>query len=105
LPVKVAIIAPPYPLEEAPAPPLGVCYVAAAFEAAGCHVKIIDYIVSQYTPGKLKRELDAFEPDVVGSASVTMNFPVAAGIIRTAKRHKPSMYHLLLRTLLKHIPR
>lgn len=90
MPVKVAIIAPPYPLEEAPAPPLGVSYVAAAFEAAGCRVRVIDYIVSRYTPEKLRAELDAFEPDVVGGTSVTMNFPVAADIMRTAKRHRPS---------------
>ena len=89
--MRVAIIAPPYPLEEAPAPPLGVSYVAAAFEAAGCQVKIIDYIVSKYTPEKLKAELDAFEPDIVGATSVTMNFPVAADIVRTAKRHCPSI--------------
>jgi len=89
--MKVAIVAPPYPLEEAPAPPLGVSYVAAAFEAAGCRVRIIDYIVSRYTQKKLKAELDTFEPDVVGSTSVTMNFPVAADIVRTAKRHRPSV--------------
>jgi len=33
--MRIAIIAPPYPLEEIPSPPLGVTYVAAAFEAAG----------------------------------------------------------------------
>jgi radical SAM superfamily enzyme YgiQ (UPF0313 family) len=88
--MKIAIIAPPYPLAEAPAPPLGISYVAAAFEAAGCRVKIIDYIVSRYTPEKFEAELDAFEPDVVGATSVTMNFPVAADIVRTAKRHRPS---------------
>jgi len=91
VPMKVAIIAPPYPLEEAPAPPLGVSYVAAAFEAAGCRVRIFDYIVSKYSPEKLKREMDIFEPDVVGATSVTMNFPVAADIMRTAKRHRPSI--------------
>jgi len=89
--MKVAIIAPPYPLEEAPAPPLGVSYVAAAFEAAGCQVRIIDYIVSRYTPEKLEAELDAFEPDIVGATSVTMNFPVAADIMRTAKGYRPSI--------------
>ncbi len=93
--MKVAIIAPPYPLEEAPAPPLGVSYVAAVFEAAGCHVKIIDYIVSRYTPEKLKKEVDAFNPDVVGSTSVTMNFPEAADIIRTVKRHRTSILTMM----------
>ncbi len=93
--VRVAIIAPPYPLEEAPAPPLGVTYVAAAFESAGAEVKIFDYIVSGYTPEKLKAQLDEFQPDVVGSTSVTLNFPAAAGIISTAKRYRPSLITMM----------
>ncbi len=87
--MRVAIIAPPYPLEEAPSPPLGVCYVAAAFEAAGAEVKILDYIISKYSPEKLARELDTFQPDMVGSTSVTMNFPGAAAIVETAKKLRP----------------
>jgi anaerobic magnesium-protoporphyrin IX monomethyl ester cyclase len=88
--MKVAVIAPPYPLEEAPAPPLGVTYVAAAFEAAGAEVRVLDYIVSRYSPEKLRRELEAFQPDLVGSTSVTMNFPAAAEIVETAKAIRPS---------------
>jgi len=88
--MKVAVIAPPYPLEEAPAPPLGVTYVAAAFEAAGAEVRVLDYIVSRYSPEKLGRELEAFQPDLVGSTSVTMNFPAAAEIVETAKTIRPS---------------
>lgn len=93
--MKVAIIAPPYPLEEAPAPPLGVTYVAAAFEDAGAEVKILDYIVSRYSPEKLKGELDAFQPDLVGSTSVTMNFPAAAAIVEAAKAIRPSAVTLM----------
>ena len=89
--MKVAIIAPPYPLEEAPAPPLGVTYVAAAFERAGAEVRIFDYIVSRYTPQKLRDQLDGFEPQVVGATSVTLNFPGAADILCEAKRHRPSV--------------
>ena len=88
--MKVAVIAPPYPLEEAPAPPLGVTYVAAAFEAAGAEVRVLDYIVSRYSAEKLRRELEAFQPDLVGSTSVTMNFPVAAEIVEAAKAIRPS---------------
>jgi radical SAM superfamily enzyme YgiQ (UPF0313 family) len=87
--MRAAIIAPPYPLEEAPSPPLGVAYVASAFEQAGAEVRIIDYIVEQFTPDKLKRLLDDFQPDVIGSTAVTMNFPGAARIMRTAKRLAP----------------
>lgn len=89
--LRVAIVAPPYPLEEAPAPPLGVTYVAAAFEAAGAEVRIFDYIVSRYTPEKLNAQIDAFEPHVLGATSVTLNFPVAARILDRAKQHRPSM--------------
>jgi radical SAM superfamily enzyme YgiQ (UPF0313 family) len=89
--MRVAIIASPYPLQEAPAPPLGVTYVAAAFEAAGAEVKILDYLVSKYSPEKLEKELDSFQPDFVGGNSVTLNFPGAARIIEDVKRLRPSI--------------
>lgn len=93
--MKTALIAPPYPLEEAPSPPLGICYVAASFEAAGSHVRIFDYIVRGYTPEKLKMELDTYKPDVVGTNSVTMNFYAAAGILKTAKEHRPGIITIM----------
>ena len=88
-------MAPPYPLEEAPAPPLGVTYVAAAFEAAGAEVRIFDYIVSRYTPEKLGQQIDAFRPDILGATSVTLNFPGAAEIVCAAKRHRPSLLTIM----------
>ena len=93
--MKVALIAPPYPLEEAPSPPLGICYVAAACEAAGAEVRIFDYIVSRFTPEKFCRQLDEFQPDVVGATSVTLNFPAGADILKIAKQHNPSLITLM----------
>lgn len=93
--MKIALIAPPYPLEEAPSPPLGLSYVAAACEAAGATVRIFDFIVSRYTPEKLAQALDAFQPDAVGATSVTMNFHQAAAIIRDAKRHNPDLVTMM----------
>ncbi len=93
--LKVALIAPPYPLDEAPSPPLGLCYAAAAFEAAGAEVIILDYIVRKYTPEKLKSELDLYTPDVVGTNSVTMNFPGAIDILKTVKHHDPSILTMI----------
>ena len=93
--MRVAIIAPPYPLEEAPSPPLGISYVASAFEQSGAEVRVIDYIISRYTPEKLKRELAEFQPQVLGSTSVTMNFTAAADIVRTAKQIDPSLITLM----------
>jgi len=93
--MKVALIVPPYPLEEAPSPPLGICYVAAACEAAGAEVIIIDYVVSKYRPEKLWRKLDAFQPDVVGATSVTLNFLTAAEILKAVRRHCPSVVTMM----------
>ncbi|HNY65763.1 MAG TPA: radical SAM protein [Deltaproteobacteria bacterium] len=93
--MKIALIAPPYPLEEAPSPPLGLAYVAAACEAAGATVRIFDYIVSRYTPEKLRSVIEDFGADAVGTTSVTMNFPQAARIIRDAKRIKPSLVTMM----------
>lgn len=87
--MKVALIASPYPLEEAPSPPLGLCYAAAAFEATGAEVRILDYMVRHYSPEKLVAELSSFGPDVIGTTSVTMNFYTAADILKTAKQHFP----------------
>ncbi|MEW6332688.1 MAG: radical SAM protein, partial [Thermodesulfobacteriota bacterium] len=93
--MRVAVVAPPYPLEEAPAPPLGVTYVAAAFERAGAEVRIFDYIVSGYTPEKMRAQLDEFRPDVLGSTSVTLNFCRAAEILSAAKRYRPSLLTIM----------
>lgn len=83
--MRVAIIAAPYPLEEIPSPPLGIAYVAAAFEAAGCEVRVFDYIVSHYSREKLSAQLADFQPDAVGAGCVTMNFYDAQQIIRDVK--------------------
>lgn len=93
--MRVGIVAPPYPLEEMPSPPLGVTYVAAAFLAAGADVRIFDYIVSGYSKEKLARELDSFQPDVVGSTSVTMNFYEAQRILRDVKNHNPDIITIM----------
>ncbi len=68
---------------------MGLCYAAAACEAAGAQVIILDYIVAKYTPEKLAEALDAFEPDVIGTNAVTMNFLQAIRILQDAKTHRP----------------
>jgi len=93
--MKVALIVPPYPLEEYPAPPLGLCYAAAAFQDAGADVRIFDYLVRRYSPEKLHRELETYRPDVVGTNCVTLNFYQAAAILQTAKRYFPSIVTMM----------
>ncbi|MCU0575803.1 MAG: B12-binding domain-containing radical SAM protein [Desulfobacterota bacterium] len=93
--MRIALIATPYPLEEAPSPPLGLAYAAAACEAAGATVRIFDFIVSKYSADKLEAILDSFRPDVVGAGSVTMNQRQAERIIKDAKRIMPSVITLM----------
>jgi radical SAM superfamily enzyme YgiQ (UPF0313 family) len=93
--MRIAVIAPPYPLEEMPSPPLGVTYVAAAFAAAGAEVKIFDYIVSAYSREKLEAQLAAFQPHAVGATSVTMNFFDAQKIIRDVKNINPEIITMM----------
>lgn len=93
--MRVAVIAAPYPLEEFPSPPLGIAYVAAAFEAAGCDVRIFDYIISGYSREKLAGQLAAFQPDAVGAGSVTMNFYDAQRILRDVKSINPDILTMM----------
>jgi radical SAM superfamily enzyme YgiQ (UPF0313 family) len=93
--MRVAVIAAPYPLEEFPSPPLGISYVAAAFEAAGCDVRIFDYIISCYSKEKLALQLDEFQPDAVGAGSVTMNFYDAQRILRDVKSINPDILTMM----------
>ncbi|MBU4319202.1 MAG: B12-binding domain-containing radical SAM protein [Proteobacteria bacterium] len=93
--MKVLLIAPPYPLEEFPSPPLGLCYAAAAFEAAGCSVRILDFIVQKYSAEKIKQTLDEFKPDVVGTNSVTMNHNQAVSILKEVKTISPKVIILM----------
>ena len=88
--MKVLLISPPYPIEEGWLVPLGLCYVAAAFEKAGAEVKILDYIVRKYSQERFLEEVAFFNPDIIGITSVTMNFGLAASIIKTAKEGFPS---------------
>lgn len=87
--MRIALIATPYPLEEAPSPPLGLSYAAAACEAAGARVRIFDFIVSRYSPEKLARMLKDFEPDLVGAGCVTMNYHEARRIIGDVRKIRP----------------
>lgn len=93
--MRVAIIAAPYPLGEYPSPPLGISYVAAAFEAAGCEVRVFDYIISCYSREKLAAQLAVFQPDAVGAGSVTMNFYDAQRILSDLKSINPEILTMM----------
>ena len=83
--MKVLLINPPYPFEEAPSPPFGLMALAAFLEAQGIEVKIEDYIVNRFTPQRASDVMSQFAPDVVGSTGVTMNIKKALSIIKVYK--------------------
>ncbi|MCW7754220.1 B12-binding domain-containing radical SAM protein [Desulfobotulus sp. H1] len=87
--MRIILIAPPYPLQQAPSPPLGLCYVAAACLAQKAEVKILDFIVSPWSPEILRKEFEDFPPDVIGITAVTMTAPEALEIIRVARKIRP----------------
>ncbi len=93
--MNVLLLASPYPLEEFPSPPLGLCYAAAAFQSAGCNVRILDFIVQHYSLEKLEKELDAFRPDIVGTNSVTMNHDKAVSLLKAVKDHDSRIITLM----------
>ena len=93
--MKILLVAPPYPLEEAPSPPLGICYVAAVCEAHNVEVELQDYIISKYSSSKLKKVIDAVQPQIFGITSVTLNVMKALEILKTAKQHRPQMITIM----------
>jgi radical SAM superfamily enzyme YgiQ (UPF0313 family) len=93
--MNVLLLASPYPLEEFPSPPLGLCYAAGAFQTAGCKVRIMDFIVQDYSAEKLNKELDLFNPDIVGTNSVTMNHKEAVALLKAVKDHNPGIVTLM----------
>jgi len=89
--MRCLLVNPFYPISETPSPPLGLAFVAAALERAGVEVRILDLVVTPYSPARLRSLMEEFEPDIVGSTSVTMNVVKAAEVIRDAKRVDPEI--------------
>lgn len=89
--MRVLLISTPHPLEEAPLPPLSLAYLAASLERHGIDVQILDFLVTRYTPEKLRRKLADYRPQLVGVTCVTLNYPRASRILRTCKAYDPGI--------------
>ena len=83
--MRTLLIMPPYPILEYPTIPMGMAYVAAALRKEGKEVQVEDYLVSEYSEEKLRRKIAEFNPDIIGTTSVTMNFHGASAILRDVK--------------------
>lgn len=84
--MRVLLINPYYPISETPSPPLGLAFLAGALERAGIAVRILDFVVTPYSPAVLAEALESFAPALVGATSVTMSFDDAVSIIQEVKK-------------------
>jgi radical SAM superfamily enzyme YgiQ (UPF0313 family) len=55
----------------------------------GIEVKILDFLVTQYHPRKLRQELEEYRPQIVGATCVTLNYPIARRILKVCKAFDP----------------
>ena len=89
--MRVLLINPFYPISETPSPPLGLAYLAAALQAAGVEVRVLDLVVFPYSEAALAQVLEKFRPDVVGLTAVTMNVDRALAVAADVKRLAPGI--------------
>jgi anaerobic magnesium-protoporphyrin IX monomethyl ester cyclase len=83
--MRVLLLSTPHPLEESPLPPLSLSYLAGVLGQEGIEVKILDFLVTHYDPGKLRRELKEYRPQLVGATCVTLNYPIARRMLKVCK--------------------
>ena len=85
------LVVPPYALEEYPLPPLSLSYLSGSLLAHGFEVEILDLLTSKASPAKIRRKLQQYQPQIVGTTGVTMTFPAAARILRVCKEFDPGI--------------
>jgi anaerobic magnesium-protoporphyrin IX monomethyl ester cyclase len=93
--MKVLLINPPYPFDESPTPPFGLISLAAYLLEKGIEVRIEDYIVTPYSPERVKMVLSEFQPHVVGATGVTMNIKKSLKIIKDYKEEDPNLFTVM----------
>jgi len=93
--MRVLLLSTPHPLEESPLPPLSLSYLASVLIREGIEVKILDFLVAQYHPRKLRRELDEYRPQLVGATCVTLNYPIARRMLKVCKTFDPHIFTVI----------
>jgi radical SAM superfamily enzyme YgiQ (UPF0313 family) len=88
--MKVLMINPPYSSSKYKfiglvAPPLGIAYIAAMLEKNGIEVKILDAPALEMGYEAVKKEIQAYSPDIVAITSVT---PTIGSALKTAQISK-----------------
>jgi len=93
--MRVLLLSTPHPLEESPVPPLSLSYLASVLNREGIEVKILDFLVTQYLPKKLRRELEEYQPQLVGATCVTLNYPIARRMLKACKAFDPHIFTVI----------
>ncbi|HUW44426.1 MAG TPA: radical SAM protein, partial [Dehalococcoidia bacterium] len=93
--MRVLLLSTPHPLEESPVPPLSLSYLASVLDQEGIEVKILDFLVTQYHPKKLRRELEDYRPQLVGATCVTLNYPIARRMLKACKAFDPYIFTVI----------
>lgn len=93
--MRVLLLSTPHPLEESPLPPLSLTYLASVLIQEGIEVKILDFLVTQYHPKKLRRELEEYRPQLVGATCVTLNYPIARRMLKVCKAFDPHIFTVI----------
>jgi radical SAM superfamily enzyme YgiQ (UPF0313 family) len=83
--MKTLLINPPYPYAEVPVMPMGLLYLAAVLEQNGHEVEVFDLLVSRCSREKIRDKIEKYRPDIVGTTSVTLNFPGSSDILKYCK--------------------
>jgi radical SAM superfamily enzyme YgiQ (UPF0313 family) len=94
-PMRVLLLSTLHPLEESPLPPLSLSYLAAVLTKEGIEVKVLDFLVIRYHPGKLRRELEDYQPQLVGATCVTLNYPIARRMLKVCKDFDPRIFTVI----------
>jgi anaerobic magnesium-protoporphyrin IX monomethyl ester cyclase len=93
--MRVLLLSTPHPLEESPLPPLSLSYLAGVLVQEGIEVRILDFLVTHYHPGKLRRELQEYKPQLVGATCVTLNYPIARRMLKACKAFDPDIFTVI----------
>lgn len=88
---RILLINPPYPMEESPAPPLGLMSLAGYLLENDCEVLLEDYIVTPYSTKRLAGVINEFKPDLIGATGVTMNIKRAFSILKDVRDVAPNI--------------
>ena len=64
---------------------MGLLMVGAVLERSGHEVQVLDLLVSRYSTEKIKDKITEYQPDIIGTTSVTLNYAVASDILKYCK--------------------